>query len=50
MIVMNLELDNLFGFEEFSINFTYPKKIINSSIENEHLEGNLILDIKKLIL
>lgn len=48
MIVMNLELDNLFGFEEFDINFTYPKKIINSSIENEHLEGKPNFRYKKV--
>ena len=26
MLVLNLELDNLFGFEDFKINFSYPKK------------------------
>ena len=33
MIVLNLELDNLFGFEDFKINFSYPKKVENSSIK-----------------
>lgn len=37
MIVMNLELDNILGFDDFKINFSYPKKIINSKIESEHL-------------
>ena len=37
MIVLNLELDNLFGFEDFKINFSYPKKIVNSSIKDETL-------------
>ena len=27
MIVLNLGLDNLFGFEDFKINFSYPKKL-----------------------
>ena len=25
--------------EDFNINFTYPKKIVNSIIEDENLEG-----------
>lgn len=37
MIIMNLELDNFMGFEDFKINFSYPKKIVNSSIEEEFL-------------
>jgi len=28
MIIMNLELNHIYGFENFKINFTYPKKII----------------------
>ena len=27
MIVLNLELDNLFGFEDFKINFSYLDNI-----------------------
>lgn len=37
MIIMNLELDNLFAFEEFKINFSYLKEDILSGIENEFL-------------
>ncbi len=37
MLVMNLVVDNLFAFNNFNINFSYPKKIVNSTIENEHL-------------
>lgn len=37
MIVMNIELDNLMGFDDFRMNFSYPKKIVNSSIPNEFL-------------
>lgn len=36
MIVLNLELDNLFGFEDFKINFSYFKKVENSSIKNKY--------------
>lgn len=39
MIVLNLVLDNIFGFEDFQINFTYPKKVVNSIIEDEYLAG-----------
>lgn len=39
MIVMNIELDNLYAFRDFNMNFSYPKKIVNSFIENEHLQG-----------
>ena len=34
MIVLNLELDNLFGFEDFKINFSYSDDIKNSSIKD----------------
>lgn len=39
MIVMNLELDNIYGFNDFRINFSYPKKLVRSTIENEYLAG-----------
>lgn len=39
MIVMNLQVDNLYGFKDFHMNMSYPKKILNSSIEEEFLPG-----------
>ena len=39
MIVMDLKVDNFFAFRDFHINFSYPKKIVNSYIEDEHLDG-----------
>ena len=39
MVVMNLKLDGIYGFSNFEINFSYPKKIVNSIIEDEHLSG-----------
>ena len=30
---------NLCAFRDFHVNFSYPKKIVNSYIEQEHLEG-----------
>lgn len=38
MIIMNLEVDNLYCFEDFKINFSYPKKIVNSTVEYEYLK------------
>ena len=29
MIVLNLKLNHIYGFDDFEINFTYPKKIVN---------------------
>lgn len=38
MIIMKLYIDNLCGFRNFDINFSYPKKIVNSPLE-ETLNG-----------
>ena len=40
MIVLNLQLNGVYGFNNFNINFTYPKKIINSIIEDEFYTEN----------
>ncbi len=48
MLVMNLELDNLFAFRDFSINFSYPKKIVNSTIESEFLQNKPNFRYKKV--
>jgi len=32
MIIMNLELDNIYGFKDFKMNFAYPKRIVGSTI------------------
>lgn len=50
MIVMNLKLDGIYGFDKFEIDFTYPKKIVNSIIENEHLEGRERFRYKKAVI
>ena len=34
MIVLNLELDNLYGFENYKINFSYSKNLKKSIIKN----------------
>ena len=48
MIVLNLELDNLFCFEDFKINFSYPKKVENSSIKDEFLKDRPNFRYKKV--
>lgn len=39
MIVMDIRLDNFMSFENFHMNMSYPKRIVDSYIENEHLLG-----------
>lgn len=50
MIVLNLELDNIYGFNDFRFNFSYPKKIVNSTIDHEHLEGCPKFRYKKAVI
>lgn len=50
MIVMDLNLNNIFGFGDFNINFSYPKKIVNSIIEDEHLAGRPNFRYKKAVI
>lgn len=50
MIVLNLTLNGIYGFDDFNINFTYPKKIVNSIIENENLAGRERFRYKKAII
>ena len=50
MIVLSLTLNNIYGFEDFNINFTYPKKIVNSFIEEEHLDGRERFRYKKAVI
>lgn len=48
MIVMDLKLDNLFGFSDFEINFAYPKKLVNSTIDGEYLKTKPNFRYKKV--
>ena len=47
MILMNLYADNLYCFNDFHINFSYPKKIVNSHIEGEFLAERLNFRYRK---
>lgn len=48
MIVMDLRADNLLCFNSFHMNFSYPKKIVNSFIENEYLTGRTNFRYKRI--
>ena len=50
MILLNLELKKIYGFENFKLNLTYPKKVVNSIIDAEHLEGRERFRYKKAII
>lgn len=50
MIVLNLELKGIYGFDDFKINFTYPKKIVHSLIEEEHLKDRPRFRYKKAVI
>lgn len=48
MVVLDVCLDNFYAFKNFHINLTYPKKIVGSSIENEHLADRPNFRYKKV--
>lgn len=50
MVVLNLVLKDIYGFHDFNINFSYPKKIVNSIIEQEHIEGRDRFRYKKAVI
>ena len=50
MIVLDLELREIYGFNDFHINFSYPKKIVNSIIDQEHLKGRERFRYKKAVI
>ena len=37
MVILDAKLNNLYAFKNFHMNLTYPKKIVDSSIQDEHL-------------
>lgn len=47
---MNLKLDNFLLFNNFEINMSYPKKIVGSSLKEEHLANFPNFRYKKLII
>mgnify|MGYP003293562230 CR=1 FL=1 len=39
MILMNLRADNLYLFNDFVLDMSYPKKLVKTGIADEYLEG-----------
>ena len=39
MVIMDIRIDNFYQFKNFHMNMSYPKKIVDSTIEAEHLAG-----------
>lgn len=50
MILLDVKLDHILGFRDFHINFSYPKKIVNSIIEDEFLPGHERFRYKKAVI
>lgn len=50
MVLMNVKLNNFLIFDDFEFCTSYPKKIVNSGIGEEHLEGFPNFRYKKLII
>ncbi len=48
MIVLDLKLKGVYGFDDFCINFTYPKKLVKSILGEAHLEGRERFRYKKV--
>lgn len=50
MVVLNVHLDNILVFNDFSLCLSYPKKPVNSTISEEHLAGRSNFRYKKIIV
>lgn len=48
MIVMDIKIDNFFAFKNFHMNMSYPKKIVDSYIEEEYLSDRPNFRYKKV--
>ncbi|MBD5455226.1 MAG: ATP-binding protein [Lachnospiraceae bacterium] len=48
MIVLNVCLDNFYAFKDFQMNLTYPKRIVDSYIRDEHLKNHPNFRYKKV--
>ncbi len=50
MIILDVRLNHIYGFDDFHVNFSYPKKIVGSLLENEFLEGRERFRFKKAVI
>ena len=50
MIIMDVKLSHVYGFDDFHMNFTYPRKIAVDIIGDETLEGRERFRYKKAVI
>ena len=50
MILLNVNLSHIYGFDDFHISFTYPRKLSVSLIGEETLEGRDRFRYKKAVV
>lgn len=48
MIIMDIKIDNLYCFKNFHMNMSYPKKVVDSTIDCEYLEDRPNFRYKKV--
>ena len=50
MVIMDVKLNHIYGFDDFQMNFTYPRKLAISLIGDETLEGRERFRYKKAVI
>ncbi len=50
MVLMDVKLSNIYGFVNFHLNFSYPRKLAVSTIENEFLSARPNFKYKKAVI
>lgn len=50
MIILDVKLSRIYGFDEFHMNFSYPRKTMPSLLEDEVLEGRKRFRYKKAVV
>ena len=50
MIIMDVKLNHVYGFDDFHINFSYPRKLAVSLLGDETLEGRERFRFKKAVI
>lgn len=48
MIIMDIKIDNMYSFKNFHMNMSYPKKIVDSTIQTEYLKDRTNFRYKKV--
>lgn len=50
MIIMDVKLNHIYGFDDFHMNFSYPRKLSVSLLGNESLKGRERFRFKKAVI